>query len=198
MGRPGLRGGERGTPDGQDLRALVDPLEAFFRFGDGFNRRNPELLGARSVERYANALPAIFHAKRGAWNAAAEAQILRAGRSLEETIRLGRREEIQHGLNSNREVAIERRRQADFHFTRDFAAARRGTKRKQFRDGKARAGILLPMPRKRTLAKQLSFALRGTVNAKCAASKPRIFLKLNIFVISVTAQRIEQEQAQCV
>src|SRR5262249_1001726 len=42
---PDFLGGERRPPDGKNLRALVDPLEAFFGFGDGFNGRDPESFG---------------------------------------------------------------------------------------------------------------------------------------------------------
>src|SRR5260370_1089123 len=86
MGSPGFGGGEGGAPESEDLRALVDAFETFLGFRDSFNGRNPELLGARSVESHANALPAIFDAKRGAGGAAAEAEVLRATRRLKKTI----------------------------------------------------------------------------------------------------------------
>jgi len=128
MGSPGFGGGEGGAPESEDLRALVDAFETFFGFRDSFNGRNPELLGARSVESHANALPAIFDAKRGAGDAAAEAEVLRATRRLKKTIGLGGSEEIKHGLDADGQRAIEGSGQRDFHFTGNFAAARRGTK----------------------------------------------------------------------
>ena len=175
------------------MRALVDPFEALFGFRNSFNRRNPELLGSWSVESHPNSLPAVFHAKCGAGNTTTEAQVLRAGRRLKKTIRLCWREKIQYGLDSHRKGPIERCRQSDFHFTRDFATARRGTKRKQFGDGETRARVVLPMPGKRSLANQFSFAFRSSANAKRATGKARILLQLNIFVISVTTRRVEQK-----
>jgi len=130
VGGPGFGGGERGTPDGQNLRALVDAFETFFGFGDGFDWGDPELLGARSVQGYANALPAIFHAERGTWDAAAEAQILRTGRRLEKTVGLGGRQKIEHGLDAHGEGPVEGGGQRNFDFASDLASARRGTKRK--------------------------------------------------------------------
>jgi len=62
-GGPGFLGGEGGAPDGEDLGALVDALEAFFGFGDGFDGGDPELFGCGSVKGDAHALPAIFHAQ---------------------------------------------------------------------------------------------------------------------------------------
>src|SRR5260221_7813195 len=117
-------------PDGQDLRALVDALETLFGFRDSFNRGNPELFRAWSVESHANALPAILHAERGAGNAAAEAQVLWARRSLKKTIGLRGREEIQHGLDSYGKRAIESGGKRGFYLTNSFAAAGRSDKRK--------------------------------------------------------------------
>src|SRR5260221_12549585 len=111
-------------PDGQDLRALVDALETLFGFRDSFNRGNPELFRAWSVESHANALPAILHAERGAGNAAAEAQVLWARRSLKKTIGLRGREEIQHGLDSYGRRAIESGGRRDLPPTTDSPPAR--------------------------------------------------------------------------
>src|SRR5882762_3149231 len=99
MRGPGFGSGERWMPYRQDLRALVDALETFFGFRDGLNRGNPKLLGARSMQRYANALPTIFHAQRGTRDAAAEAQVLRPAWGLEKTIWFSWREKIQYGLD---------------------------------------------------------------------------------------------------
>src|SRR5260370_32038162 len=107
MGGPGFGGGQRGAPNGQDLRALVDAFETFFGFRDRFNWGNPELLSARSVQSYANALPAVFHAERRARNAPAEAQILRSGRRLKKPVGLRGRKEIQHRFDPNRSDPID-------------------------------------------------------------------------------------------
>src|SRR5207302_7759741 len=47
---PGLLGGERRAPDGEDLRALIDALETFLGFGNRFNRGDPEIFDERSVQ----------------------------------------------------------------------------------------------------------------------------------------------------
>src|ERR1700730_339236 len=162
-------------PDGQDLRALIDALETLFGFRDSCNRGNPELVSARSVESHANALPAILNAERRARDNAAEAQVLWTGRSLKKTIRLCGREEIQYGLDSYGKWAIESGGNRDFHFTRNFAAARRRTKRKQLRDREARTGVVFPMPGERSFAHQLGLTLGGAAGAKRAARETGIF-----------------------
>jgi len=101
VGGPGLADGERWAPDGENLGALVDALETFFGFGDGFNGGNPEVFGARSVESHADALPTVFDPERRTGDGAAEAQILRAGRSLEETVGLGGRKKVKDGLDAH-------------------------------------------------------------------------------------------------
>src|SRR5258708_27354097 len=118
-------------PDGQDLRALVDAVETLLGFRDSFNRGNPELFSAWSVESHANALPAILHAERGAGNAAAETQVLWARRSLKKTIRFCGRKEIQHGLDSYGKRAIESGGGREVHHTSHLAAPRRRTQQKQ-------------------------------------------------------------------
>ncbi len=92
MGGPGFGGGEGGAPEGENLRALVDALEAFFGFGDGFDGSDPELLDKRSVQGDAEALPAVFHAQDGAGQYATEAKILAAGGRFKEAVGLGGRE----------------------------------------------------------------------------------------------------------
>ncbi len=175
---------------------MVDAFETLFGFRDSFNRGNPELFGAWSVESHANALPAVFDAERWAGEAAAETEVLRARRSLKKAIGLGGGEEIQHGLNADGHGAIEGGGQRDFHFTRDFAAARRGTKRKQFRDREARPGVAFSMPGERRFANQLGFAFGGAADAKLIASEAGILLQLDALVIRVTARGIEEEQSK--
>src|SRR6267378_5452432 len=100
-GGPGFLGGERGAPEGEDLGALIDALEALFGFGDGFDGRDPELLGCWSVQDNADALPAVFHAQDGTGQHAAEAKIVAAGGRFKEAVRLGGRQEIDDGLDAN-------------------------------------------------------------------------------------------------
>src|ERR1700704_4487412 len=87
-GGPGFLGGERGAPEGENLGALVDALEALLGFGDGFDRGDPELLGCRGVQGNADALPAVFHAQDGTGQRATESKIVAAGGSIEEAVGL--------------------------------------------------------------------------------------------------------------
>src|SRR5258707_344315 len=52
------------------------------------------------------------------------------------------------------------------------------------------------MPGERSFAYQLGFALAGAAGAKRATRKTGILLQLDIFVISMTARRIEEEQTK--
>src|SRR5260370_35845020 len=122
VGGPGFGGGKGGAPEGENLRALVDALEAFFGFGNGFDRGNPELLGARGVERDADALPAVFDAGGGARDGTAEAQILRSRRGREETGEFAGREKIEDGLYAQGQGLLQCGRERAFYFACHFAA----------------------------------------------------------------------------
>ena len=61
---PGVSAGEVGIPHRQNLRALIDAFESFFGFRNSFDRRDPELLRARRMQRDLHALPAVFHPHR--------------------------------------------------------------------------------------------------------------------------------------
>src|SRR5258707_1577518 len=52
------------------------------------------------------------------------------------------------------------------------------------------------MPGERSFAYQLGFALAGAAGAKRATRKTGILLQLDIFVISMTARRIDEEQTK--
>jgi len=54
------------------------------------------------------------------------------------------------------------------------------------------------VPDKRGFANQLGFAIRGAANAKRASGEAGIFLKLDIFVVRVTARGIEEQQTKSV
>src|SRR2546429_3825255 len=76
-------------------RSTLFPYTTLFRslgFGDGFDGRNPELIGCRGVQDDADALPAVFHAQNRARQRSAEAKIHAAGGRLEETVGLRRGE----------------------------------------------------------------------------------------------------------
>src|SRR5690348_3965658 len=46
-------------PYRENLRALIDALETLFRFGNGFDRRDPVISGVFRIECDANILPLI-------------------------------------------------------------------------------------------------------------------------------------------
>ena len=120
--------GEVGTPDCENLGALVDALEAVFGFGDGFDGSDPELFGKGRMQADADALPSVFHFEHGTGQDSAEAQVLRAGGRLEEAIRLGRREEIDDGFDADGQRLSSRLGEAQAEFAADFDAARSGAK----------------------------------------------------------------------
>ncbi len=100
-------GGERGAPEGKDLGALVDALEAFFGFGDGFDGGDPEFFDERGVKGHTDALPAVFHAQDGAGERAAEAKILLPGGRFEEAVGLRGGEEIDYRFDAYRDRFFE-------------------------------------------------------------------------------------------
>ena len=100
-GGPGLLGGEGRVPDGEDLGTLVDALEAFLGLGDRFDRRDPEFLDKRRVQRDADALPPVLHAQDGAGHRAAEAKTFFAEGRFEKAVGLGGREEIDHRFDAD-------------------------------------------------------------------------------------------------
>src|SRR5207245_214562 len=98
---PGFLCGERRAPDGENLRALVDALKTLLGLGDCFNRRNPEILDERSMQRNADALPAVFHPQDWAGHATTEAKILFAERSFKKAVGLRGRKEIDNRLDAD-------------------------------------------------------------------------------------------------
>src|SRR5216683_7468047 len=125
-GGPGFLGGERGAPEGEDLRALVDALETFLGFGNGFDGGDPEFFDERRVQRDADALPAIFHAQNRAGQRAAEAKIFLAGGGFEETVRLGGGKEIDDGFDADGHRVFQRFLELQADLAGDFATVGRG------------------------------------------------------------------------
>ena len=56
-------GGELRSPQRENLRALINALEAALGFGDGLNRSHPKGTRVRCLQHHAKALPAILHAQ---------------------------------------------------------------------------------------------------------------------------------------
>src|SRR5262245_32772058 len=116
--------GERRTPDGENLRALIDALEAFFGFGDGFNRRDPESFRQWRMQSGAHALPAVFHAQDGRGERAAEAQIGMAVGSFKEAVRLRGRQKVDDGLDPHGYGLLQQLLQFELDFARNLEAVR--------------------------------------------------------------------------
>src|SRR6266568_3198578 len=111
---------QRRAPDRKDLRPLIDALETLFGFGYGLNGRDPESFGQRRVQRGANALPPVFHAQDGRGERAVEAKIRMAAGSFEEAVRLGGRQKVDDGFNSNGHRFFQKLFEFELDFTGDF------------------------------------------------------------------------------
>ena len=104
------------------------------------NRSDPKFLSARRVNRDADALPAVFHAKQRSGQNAAEAQILPTLRRFKKTVRLGRSEEIDDRFDANGDGLRERLFQVQANLAGDFAATRGGAEGETFSQGKYWSG----------------------------------------------------------
>src|SRR3984957_13939280 len=131
---PGIAADEVWIPDRQNLRPLVHAFETLFRFRGCFNRRNPEMLRPRRMQRDLQALPTIFQSQRRPRHRSAEAKILFAVGSFEKSVSCVRSQQIGHRLEADRHRTLQRRFELKSQLTRDFATTRRGTKRKLLGD----------------------------------------------------------------
>src|SRR6266446_3987089 len=126
-GGPGFLRGEVGTPDGENLGALVDAFETFLGLGNRLNRRNPKLFRTWRVQGDAHPLPAILHAKNRPGQLSAEAQIYLAGGRFEEAVGLRRGKKIDDRLNSYSNRLLERLLELHVDLASDFTTIRRRT-----------------------------------------------------------------------
>ena len=131
-GKPRFLRGERWMPDGEDLGTLIDALETFFGFGDGFNRSYPKFFSAGRVKSDADALPAVLHAEHRAGECAAEAEILRTLGRFKKTVGLGRSEEVDDRFDANGDRLRERLLELQANLTGDFASVGAGPNVKRF------------------------------------------------------------------
>ena len=90
-----------GVPNGHDLRTLIHAFKTFLGLRNGFDGRNPKALCAGSIQRDADALPAVFDANDVPGKYAAKAQRLFARVDLKKTIVGIRSKKINHGLNAD-------------------------------------------------------------------------------------------------
>src|SRR6266700_482999 len=175
---------QRRAPDREDLRALVDALEAFFGFGNGLNRRDPESFGQRRVQRRANSLPAVFHAQDGRRERAVEAKIRMAAGSFKEAVRLGGRQKVDNGFNSNGHRLFQKLFELELDFARDFKTVLRWIERKAFEEQEPRRRwFRFIVDQKRVRAKELGAGWRGILDRVRAAGKRRILAQLESFVV---------------
>src|SRR5712664_799378 len=126
-GGPGFLRGEVGTPDGENLGALVDAFETFLGLGNRLNRRNPKLFRKWRVQGDAHPLPAILHAKNRPGQLSAEAQIYLAGGRFEEAVGLRRGKKIDDRLNSYGDRLLERLLELHVDLASHFTTIRRRT-----------------------------------------------------------------------
>src|SRR5580704_14367334 len=176
-GEPGLLCGEGGLPDGEDLGTLVDALEAFFGFGDGFNRSYPKFLRAGGVKSDANALPAVFHAEHWAGERAAEAKILRTFGRFKKAVGLGGSEEVDNRFDANGDRFRERLLELQANLTGDFASVGGRAERETFREREHRRGdAIFRGELEFIFANELNIIGRSRFDVKGAAGETGIFL----------------------
>lgn len=95
-------------PNGENLRALINALEAFLGFRNCFDGSDPEFSRTRGVKSDTHALPAVLHAKQRTGQYAAEAKTLAAFGSFEKTVCFGRGEKIEDGFDADGNGLCER------------------------------------------------------------------------------------------
>src|SRR5580692_6133034 len=122
-------------PNGENLGALVDALEASFGFGDGFDGSNPKFRCTGRVKGDANALPAVFEAEQRTRKRAAEAEILRAAGRFEKAVGFGGCEKIDDRLDADSDRRCEGVFELQPNFAADFATVRSGAEGKAFCEG---------------------------------------------------------------
>src|SRR5882762_6662260 len=86
------------------------------------------------MQRDANFLPAILYMKNRSGQRSAVPQTLRAGRSFKKAVRFRGRQQIDDGLDTNHDRAIDGLLELEADFAGNFAAARRGAKGKTLGD----------------------------------------------------------------
>src|SRR6266700_502480 len=129
-GGPGFLGGERGAPEGENLRALVDAFETFLGFGDRFDRRNPKIFDEGRMQRDADALPAVFHAQDGAGHGTTEAKIFLAEGRFKKAVGLGGGKEIDDRFDADAHGLFEKFLKLQSDFAGHFEAVAGGAERK--------------------------------------------------------------------
>jgi hypothetical protein len=174
---PGFLGSEAGVPDGENLRTLIDALETFLGFGNRLNRRDPEFLGGKRMEKNADALPAVFHAERRRGERPAETKILRAGRRFEETIGLGRREQIDNRLDAQSDGLFERLIQFHNNLADHFTTISDGTEGVFLGEQQFRPRCIAFAEESQSVgAEKLDVMGIGILDGVTAAGKTRVFV----------------------
>jgi len=194
---PGLLCGKSRLPDGEDLGTLVDALEAFFGFGDGFNRSDPKFFSAEGVKSDANALPAVLHAEHLAGECATEAEILRAFGRFKKTVGLGGSEEVDNRFDANGDGFPERLFELQTNLTGDFASVGGRAERETFREREHRGGgAVFCGELEFVFANELNIVGRSGFDVKGTAGKSEVFLQIKSFIVGLSASGAEEQNAE--
>src|SRR5438552_1846706 len=196
-GHPGFLCAERRAPDGQNLRTLINALETFLGFRDRFDRRNPELLDERRVQRDADALPAVFHAQDGTGQRTTEAKMVAARRRLKEAVGFGGRKKIDDRFDAHGQRLLESSLDVQSDLASRLEAARGRTERKLLNKQEFGAGrLILALQRQEIRTEKLGFVRRRAFHGEGCAGESDGFAQLQSFIISMRARGVKDHDAE--
>src|SRR5580692_12290456 len=186
-------------PNGENLGALVNALEAFLGFGNRLDRSDPKFHCAGRVKSDADALPAVFHAKQRAGQRSAEAKIFGPLRCFKKAVGLGGSEEIDDRFDADGDGFAKGVLQFQPDLAADLATIRGRAERKTLCQGESRGrsasfGGKLQF----VFTNQLSIIGGRQFDLESAAGKSRIFLQIQRFIFGLRAGRVKKQYAKCV
>ena len=152
------------------------------------------------MEADTHALPAVLHTQNWPGDCAAQAQVVRAIWCFKKTILGGGREQVNDGLQANRERLLGRRAERQLHFTGDLATVWRRPERKILGDGEFcfRIGVAFAGHSKRDFTRQLGSGWRRMRDLIDAATKFLALVQFQSLVVAVRTRRIEKKQPKSV
>lgn len=175
-GGPGFLGGERRTPEGENLRALVDAFETFLGFGDRFDRRNPKIFDEGRVQGDANALPAVFHAQDGAGHGTTEAKVFLAERRFKKAVGFRGGKKIDDRFDADGHGLFEKFLKLQSDFASHFEAVAGGAERKLLEEQEfGCGGLVLAKQRQAIRAEEFGFVRGGVFHGESAAGETGVF-----------------------
>jgi len=184
-------------PDSENLRTLINALETALRFGDGLNRRNPEILRILGMKVDAHALPAVFDLEMWCRQHAREPEILGARRGHEKPVRFRWGEEIDHRLETNEERPGHGSGQRKRHLAATFAALRRRAKEEMLGHFQDRGiGGIGGELRQFALENKVGVIGRRIANLEGTRRNSGNFVQLQGLIIRRRAPRIENQKAE--